>query len=629
MAVRNLKIKINVIWDKENIDGEILAEAFYRYFCSGELSALSENIFSIPVRCKQYDNYNKKVKCIQGYLTVNVLLSDTYMRLNDRDRRFVTYLENIKNANHLYVPIALDKNGLEYIDKSECLTVYKNKYSVRNCDARDKILSDLESKLSNFKNIDILWVLRRTLERIAGKYSYLVGKTQSEKVNLFICHTKSTGKKELEETQKRLAVNTGADFFVDKNTILIGEKFNAAIFKEIEKRAVMVVATDNISEREWCLKEIMRAKEFDAPILIVDAYKKIDNRLFPYLGNCPLVHFDLNDESGENANFVYEALANEILWNAYNIHKQKYTGNVKVLPRKIELTDLVFLKNKYDKIVYPEPPLAATEKSIIDECITRLNRDIKYETEISARTSKYKKFRPKVMISSSSNPDYMRVDGEGCCVGINYAVREIVRYLIYMGCTILNAGNYENDGFNRVILTELINYASLNKQSNAKCIHYIRPDISDADLKKTRDFEGEFVDKLIEFVKVKEDKNGVRTGMHLVRDVITSETDILIVIGGMYNGDNKTGIDEEVELAVEKGKSVYLLGGFGFKAKKLCNAFINDKNFAKLNSGLNKDEYIKLANMYDIGEILDLIFKGWSRVCKNKKDLKILNFRMK
>lgn len=622
MTMRNLKIKINVIWDKQNVDGEIFAEAFYRYFCSGELSALPENIFSIPVRCKQISDYHKRIICIQGYLTVNVLLADTYMRLNDRKRVFVEKLENVKNVNHLYIPIALDKNGLEYIDKSECVTAYKNEFSVRNSNERDKILSELESKLYGENKVDILWVLRRTLERIAGKYCYLVNKTQTEKVNLFICHTKSTGEEELDETQARLAVNTGADSFVDRNTIMLGERFDKTIFKEIKNRAVMVIATDDISGREWCLKEIMRAKEYDAPILIVDAYKNIDNRLFPYVGNCPLVRFDINDKSRENANFIYEALANEILWNTYNIHKQKYSSNVKVLARKIELTDLIFLKNKYSKIVYPEPPLGATEKSIIDECISRMKKDVTYETEISARTSKYKKFIPKVMISSSSNPDYMRVDGEGCCVGINYAVREIVRYLIYMGCTILNAGNYEDDGFNRVILTELTKYASINKQSNAKCVHFVRPDINEKDIRKTLNFEGNFVNDLIEFKRVEEDAESTKTGMHIVRDVITSEADMLIVIGGMYDGDKKTGIDEEVELAIQKGKSVYLLGGFGFKAKKLCDALVNDKNLSKLNSGLKIDEYKKLANMYDIGEILELIFKGWSRVCRIKSGAK-------
>ncbi len=611
---KQLKIKINVIWDNHYRYGEIIAEAFYKYFCSGELSILPSNVLSIPVRCKPIENFSKPIKCIQGYLTVNVLLADDNMRVNDVNRLLATQLENKKNKNHLYIPVAMSKNGCKYIDKSECITAYDCEQDYIRKDSRTTEINYIREKLSEENKDHLLLILRRTLESIAGYYFFLVGRSNTKNIGLFICHTKSTGKKELSLIQSYLASNTTSSFFVDKNSILLGERLDKRIFTDICKRAVIVIATDDISGREWCLKEIAKAKEYNLPIIIIDAYSLGDNRLFPYLGNCPVIRLESRVDANTNAEIIYESLANEILWNTYNIYKRSYAKSVKVLPRKIELMDIAFLKKRYNRIVYPEPPLADTEKTIINGIISQLNRKVIYETEISARTEKYKNLKPKVMISSSANAEYQRTDGANCCVGINYAVREITRYLIYMGCTILNAGNYETDGFNRVILKQLINYATLSKSSFAKCIHYVNPYIKINDSDKFVNFQGEFIDELIEFKMVDVPNENCGKPMVYVRDAITTDTEIIMVIGGMTDDGNRTGIDYEVELGIEKGKSIYLLGGFGFKAKELCDKYLTEGNYEKLNSGLSLSEYKKLANMYEIGEILELIFKGWKKI---------------
>lgn len=624
--MKHLRIKINVIWDKNNTYGAVIAEAFYRYFCSGELSVIQDNVFSIPVRCIMIEDYSKTLRNIANYLTVNVLIADDNMRINDRERKFVQHLEHINGKNNLYIPIALSKNGREYIDKSECIVAYRGNIDNNINSFRSEILNGLKSQLNESNKDYLLTIIRRSLERIAGKYFSLVRGLENEKVGLFICHTKSSGSLQLEALQKYLTVNTVSDCFVDKNSIEIGEKLDNLIITNVQKRAMIIIATDQISSREWCRKEIKKAKECNMPILVIDAFNLNDYRLYPYLGNCPLVRLNMNGSEKElNAEMdnIYESLVNEVLWTTYNIFKMKHDKKTKILPRKIELLDIALLDKKYNKIIYPEPPLAATEKEIIDAVISNLNREITYETEISSRTTQYKKFKPKVMISSSVDSELQRVDGKSCSVGINYAVREITRYLIYMGCTILNAGNYEEDGFNKVILNQILNYKSITKTGGARCIHYVNPYRKQTSKEKFNKFQGEFINDAIEFKNIAESAESDDEALRLMRAQITDDADIQIVVGGILKNGERTGIDKEIELSMQKKKIIYILGGFGFKARELCEKYINITDYEKLNNGLTLEENYRLANMYDIGDILDLIFKGWKEVSRKKSTPKI------
>lgn len=142
-------------------------------------------------------------------------------------------------------------------------------------------------------------MLRKVLERIAGKYFYLFNRSNTEQVRLFVCHTKSSGSAELATLQSYLARETQGDSFVDKNSILYGKQLDKKIIENIQNRAMLVLWTDGISNREWCLKEITTAKTYNMPIIIVDALKNGDDRMFPYIGNCPIIKIngDLSKES--------------------------------------------------------------------------------------------------------------------------------------------------------------------------------------------------------------------------------------------------------------------------------------------------------------------------------------------
>lgn len=622
MEGSGLRIKINVIWDKKCKDGEVLAEIIYRYFCSSELSVIPNNIFSIPVRCYPIENYSKSFKCIAGYLTVNILLADNQMRLNDPDRILAHGLEEKDNTNHLYIPIALNRGGMEYIQHGEAISLYTGDQDELGNRIRDKLLKKLENLLTLTDKTRILSALRKVLERLAGKYFYLTGRSNDEQVRLFICHTKSTGAAELSAMQEYLAVETQDDPFVDRNTILYGQRLDEKIVENIKNRAMIVMWTDSISNREWCLKEIRTAKSLNMPVLVVDLLRFGDDCMYPYMGNCPVVkpRADMtkyNEKNRIEFEIIYESLINEILWNTYNLHKNDYGKNIAVLPRKPELQDLPeLIRRKVKKVIYPEPPMGETERTIIDDLLSSLKYDVKFDTEISAQTKNLCDSKINVMISSSANANYMRVDENCLCVGINYAVKEISRYLIYMGCTILNAGNYEPDGFNRVILEQIMKYSKADDKS-VRCVQYTNGYRKRLEAAKFEKFQNDYADARIEFRVCSDGVSTEKEALDLMREKITDDADIQLVIGGMY-GTTKTGIEKEVELCIAKGKSVYLLGGFGFNTARLCNTYLTKEKVSELHNGLSLNENKRLAHMYDIGDILKLIIKGWNKTKGNK-----------
>ncbi len=622
-----LKIRIKVFWDKDNSLGEVFGETVCRYFYTGDLSIQQDKGLTIPVECRALSKYNQiSYNKSNEYLSVCILLADHYMRYHDRERNLATQLikKTKESKKFLYIPVALNDEGCKYIGNTECITT-----TSRDCDSIDSIRSKEFQKIADevkpiaeetehdfFKNI--LMVLQRIMERIAGRYFYLTKGTNSERLGIFICHTKSTGAKEVDALNAYLSTRTTSDSFVDKNSILLGEELDEIILNTIEYRGMIVLLTDNISTRDWCIREVNYAKQKGTPIIIVDALQNRENAFMMGSLNCPVIKLKSNTD--KNYNLIMELLVNEVLYNLQNMYSVSYPKNTKVLPRKIELSDLFFLEDSYNKIIYPEPLLTRTEKSIIELAVNKLKKKISFETNISAYTKKFYGYQPKVFISSSSHNDTKQRITFGCCnAGINYAIKQLTKYLIYMGCTILNAGNLEENGYNKILLDQYEKYSKLeNTKANYK--FYVNPFYNGS--QKLMEFKSHYCTKelssCIEFVEFKQKYKNFNMNLDFVRKKISEDTDMQIVIGGMYKENEITGIDKEVEMCINNHKSIFLLGGFGFKAKLLCKKYINKENYKKLNNGLSLRENIILANSYEIKNILYLIFKGWSKVLSSK-----------
>ena len=71
-----------------------------------------------------------------------------------------------------------------------------------------------------------------------------------------------------------------------------GVPFDLVIDHEVGSSVMVAIHTDSYSSREWCRREVIRAKRLNVPMLTVDCLKEGDECIFPYLGNVPSVRMN-------------------------------------------------------------------------------------------------------------------------------------------------------------------------------------------------------------------------------------------------------------------------------------------------------------------------------------------------
>lgn len=626
-------IKINLFWHAESKYGDDIALILYRYFCSGEYCLQKDACLGIPIDCYRLENTEPfELQTSPDTLTVNVLIADLALKLADSGAVIHDRLAAIhrKYKNTVYFCVAQDRLVGTYFDPAEYVSLYHEKKD--NIDY-GRAYSDAIAKFDEPLKSNIRTLIRELLYAIVNRYFNFVTGKDGNALRIFLSHTKSSpaGIREVSDINRYLSDKIKmAQTFVDYNSIDYGENFKKAIYFNATKDAMLVLLTDNFSAREWCQREIFYAKKYRMPIVIVDALQTSDERLFAYIGNVPIVKYDINDME-----YLLETFAFEILSNLYHIHKRDYdTETTRVLGRKVELLDIVacdFPRKKgcaqQTRIIYPDPPVYWTENDIISNAAAHYG--VSVDTPITLMIKKNRNLRKcNVLISSSKSLDDGLIDGTTCIASIDYALKEITRFLIFNGFTIINGGHFEEGGFNEIILDQILHYRKRLTEKKKYGICYVNAYNYKKDKARVEKFLLKYVDKrrghgrqykdYIDIVLPDIDGGELdlerAEQMRIHRERITDACGIHIVVGGKKSKDAETtGIDVEVDMSIAKQTPIYLLGGFGYKAKQLCEKFVTPTDFAVLHNGLTFEENKALSQSRDFKEILHLILKGYSK----------------
>jgi hypothetical protein len=135
--------------------------------------------------------------------------------------------------------------------------------------------------------------LRRPTEDEEALNQYL------RKVEIFISHSKhdTYGERiaKLIRDQLYRGERDGLASFFDVHDIPAGLTFNRVILQKVKVSAVVAIHTDSYSSREWCRREIIEAKRWNAPLVVANCISDLDERSFPYMGNVPVVRMDPDD----------------------------------------------------------------------------------------------------------------------------------------------------------------------------------------------------------------------------------------------------------------------------------------------------------------------------------------------
>ena len=191
-----------------------------------------------------------------------------------------------------------------------------------------------------------------------------------QRIPVFLSHSKhdSDGERVAHYIRDWLHNNTQLSSFLDVHDIPPGLSFEDVLEDAIGTDGVMIaIHTDTYSSREWCRREVVRAKRLDLPMVVVDCLRAIDERSFPYLGNLPVVRMDPDrtDQIPELVAQVLQETLRGLLWATRIERLPGSAGSVVFLARPPELLSLAKLRVGTREgqltVVYPDPPLGNEE----------------------------------------------------------------------------------------------------------------------------------------------------------------------------------------------------------------------------------------------------------------------------
>lgn len=620
-------LSINVITHENFPDREKYNDYIYSTFCKDMGNWLNRGI-NIPTFF--YNTYDVKIDKESYVKNIVVILIDDKMLLDKKN------------------------NDLSSITNDEQLNIIS------------MAISSNSYKLSAYfieQNLVRLYSSENKFDLMALDLAHFVCKALTqERQKVFISHAKLDGSDVASKVQQFISTKSKLDSFFDANNIQESVEWKKDIEDSIKDSIVLVYYTDLYSTRLWCRKEILFAKKYDRPIIVVNALTKKEERSFPYMANVPIVK--VNGFSNEDLLLILKSLLVETV---------RYYYQHKVLDKFLEKHNLVdftpisftpellTLTNKKEcqNFMYPDPPIGIEELEILN-CY---KKEI-YFTPLTYLNKSSVKRNLKVAISISESQD-IEFSGQRQYHLRSFIV-ELARYLLSFNMQLMYGGDirYDKDFNFANIIAQLVMSYNEEYTGNAIIENYTPypfykkvEDSLKTDLLDIVDFIDISPDSKYTLEDISEIENNYITSETLtkMREQMNEQMDIKIVAGGKTEGfaGKYPGVLEEVYLSLIKNKPIYLIGGFGGVTNKIIelvkgnipiefsieyqsknenfktlydyyktkseedkidyeniNKQFLEKGIEGLNNGLTIAENTKLFESKNIHEIVYLIMKG-------------------
>lgn len=419
------------------------------------------------------------------------------------------------------------------------------------------------------------------------------GNTSS--IKIFLSHAKpgNTGRLHAEAI-KRFIENTNMSHFFDATTISPGFKFNEEIIKHIKESTMVAICSDEYSSRYWCQLEILCAKEQRRPMIAVNCLNEYEDRIFPASSNVPCIHI-LPDSPLSEAD-ILKILITALLETIRHFHAfssldyYKKCGwiasDCEISSRPPEIRQLLAMKNagKTNNLCYPEPPI------YLEEAEWHRQLGIHTFTPLWNSSESDALHGVRVGISISDIP----TDGyKSHHLHPTQSVRlaqDIARHLLARSATLIYGGDLRKDGFTGFILDEAI---ALKNRLNTDDIHVenhlawplykadelviawrakYKPVMETVEHDIPDDVSGDVDKEVFLLPNTPQSKYAWSRCLTDMRLKSIESCQARICAGGKLSGYNgkMPGVLEEIVIAIQKNKPVYLLGAFGGVVGEVC-----------------------------------------------------------
>lgn len=413
---------------------------------------------------------------------------------------------------------------------------------------------------------------------------------------LFISHAKRDGEEQALHI-KSLVEQTSISTFFDRVDIAAGFDFTEEIRNNIKQAAVLAWQSDEYAARPWCNIELLTAKEYQRPIVVVLGVKAGEERSFPYLGNVrTIVATETNSAEviiaavREYLRKLYAdghfatLLASGLVPRArFHLFRPPEPIDGALLERTVSRGEHVAQATRQDAaryeaaiVMYPDPP----STSIEIEVLQRLFPDLIFVTPSTADGRSLESIILGLSISESED-----VGASGLSrLHLQAGMVEIARHLLTRGATLAYGGDLRSRsdyGITRQLLEIVHAYKDLSRPPLERIRNYLAHHV-DADLPRA---EEAVLLKLATFVKPSSPALSARFGLRpktpvpddtpqhryvraralsVMRDAMINETHARIFIGGRVSGHQGKypGILEEAGLSLRR-QPMFLIGAFG------------------------------------------------------------------
>jgi len=306
-----------------------------------------------------------EIKLGAAQRSVIVILIDDNMVVSESWENYLSDIsektENSNNQHKLYA-VSISSNALKL-----------NKLANNHFISLDNVDNEYKSaKLTN--------ALMHELCRFLLNYSRGSNTTPQSPapVQLFISHDKESGVQWAEKIRDYARSKTLLGTFFDANDIAPGYPFEKELEANIQRSVVLIFQTDAYTSREWCQREVIMAKQYKCPIVVVNLVNKGEERNFPYLGNVPTLRCERNKITDDCIQAIIELALYEMLKHVYfqqhfeNLRKLHFIPKDAIcLTRPPELLSLLNMQKDNSLaqklILYPEPPIGKGEKKLLSE----------------------------------------------------------------------------------------------------------------------------------------------------------------------------------------------------------------------------------------------------------------------
>ena len=646
-----LPISINIVYHHANKEAEKIYSRLYKYLCRNPYKPLIDGLdipvyYTTDVLEKNSDVFIRDIDLKCSEKTIVLLLVDNNIFL-DRDSHWSLYIKKLMNQ------VQNDRN-VKIIP-------------VRQCDYAYEFLADLQ-KLQ-FINLGTNLILNKWDEfitRLLDTILRFLYQSETQPIKIFISHSKkdegNIGEIKAKELRDYIRRETKFASFFDVNDVLDAYDFTKQLEQSVSQSLLVVLFTNTFSSREWCRKEVILAKKYKRPIVLVSMIDGYVDRVFPYIGNLPSTSFNGDWRPILNL-LLHTALdqKNYCLLLSNLVHASR---NMEFVPYTPEAYTLSLLNQT--EVLYPEPPLGNEEL----EVLANIRKNVHFYTPMQYLSKKIDLNNYKIAISVSESEDLNRL-GIGN-EALNDLMIELSRHLLIANAKLVYGGDLRKDGFtelfaelsfqygnreqkdiNTIYVENYVSWPISTKINEEDKIHYKHNRVNLIMVAPAHECIDEKIN-LKTFLKPDTIPNLYLWGKCLtkMRKEMESVVNARILVGGKSWGfkGSMPGLLEEFTISYELKHPIYLVGGFGGVISHLCKVILGEENveilkdlalktfgynqlleyytqkqepinldfngisIENLNNGLNEDENKRLFVSTNIMEIVSLILKGLQKI---------------